>query len=149
MLPSTPLAPFPPPPITTITPPSPSSQGVAPLTGAAYAQQHFAQNRALQEQLRKFWADMRAEVERVSTEPSEFKAQQLPLARIKKVRGARWEEPVSWRARDALCINQTRGRSAPAPPAPTAPSALPYLPPDHEIRRGRAHDLRGGARAVR
>jgi hypothetical protein len=52
----------------------------------AYAQQHFAQNHVLQEQLKKFWAEMMEDVQGVGTDPAEFKSQQLPLARIKKVR---------------------------------------------------------------
>ena len=53
--------------------------------GATFAQQHFTQNKELQEQLKKFWAEMRDDVEKVGTDPAEFKSQQLPLARIKKV----------------------------------------------------------------
>lgn len=52
----------------------------------AYAQQHFAQNHVLQEQLKKFWEEMMEDVQGVGTDPAEFKSQQLPLARIKKVR---------------------------------------------------------------
>jgi hypothetical protein len=55
------------------------------LPGTTYAQQHFNQNHELQEQLGKFWAEMRDEVDKVGTDPAEFKSQQLPLARIKKV----------------------------------------------------------------
>jgi nuclear transcription factor Y gamma len=60
------------------------SSGILP--GTTYAQQHFAQNHELQEQLSKFWSEMRDEVDNVGTDPAEFKSQQLPLARIKKVR---------------------------------------------------------------
>lgn len=60
------------------------SSGVLP--GSTYAQQHFAQNHELQEQLSKFWSEMSDEVDKVGTYPAEFKSQQLPLARIKKVR---------------------------------------------------------------
>jgi hypothetical protein len=63
------------------------SSGILP--GTTYAQQHFAQNHELQEQLSKFWAEMRDEVDNVGTDPAEFKSQQLPLARIKKVRTRR------------------------------------------------------------
>jgi hypothetical protein len=56
------------------------------LAGTTYAQHHFAQNHELQEQLSKFWAEMREDVDKVGTDPAEFKSQQLPLARIKKVR---------------------------------------------------------------
>ncbi|KAG7669998.1 hypothetical protein Ndes2526B_g06373 [Nannochloris sp. 'desiccata'] len=59
------------------------SSGILP--GTTYAQQHFAQNHELQEQLSKFWSEMRDEVDKVGTDPAEFKSQQLPLARIKKI----------------------------------------------------------------
>ena len=52
---------------------------------ASYARHHFAQNYALQEQLRNFWQEMLEDVKQVGTDPAEFKSQQLPLARIKKV----------------------------------------------------------------
>lgn len=61
------------------------ASGSIPVSATAYAQQHFAQNKALQEELKKFWAEMKADVEKVGTDPAEFKSQQLPLARIKKV----------------------------------------------------------------
>ena len=44
-----------------------------------------ARQAAQTEVLRKFWADMKAEAEAHSDNPADFKAQQLPLARIKKV----------------------------------------------------------------
>jgi nuclear transcription factor Y, gamma len=40
---------------------------------------------ALEEQLRGFWQQAAVEVEATSTDPLEFKTQQLPLARIKKI----------------------------------------------------------------
>lgn len=55
----------------------------------AYAQQHFAQNHVLQEQLKKFWGEMMEDVQGVGTDPAEFKSQQLPLARVKKVNSLR------------------------------------------------------------
>lgn len=61
----------------------PSGSGLS--GGGGYAQQHYAQNKQLQEQLQKFWAEMRDDVEKVGTDPAEFKSQQLPLARIKKI----------------------------------------------------------------
>jgi hypothetical protein len=50
-----------------------------------YAQMHFAQNHALQEELREFWDASLKDVEGAGADPAEFKNQQLPLARIKKV----------------------------------------------------------------
>lgn len=47
--------------------------------------QQFAAAQAQSEQLRRFWAEMIEEAQRTGTDPLEFKTQQLPLARIKKV----------------------------------------------------------------
>lgn len=44
-----------------------------------------AQNAALSEQLRQFWAGQLLEVQQAGIDPAEFKNTQLPLARIKKV----------------------------------------------------------------
>lgn len=38
-------------------------------------------------QLRMFWEQQHLEIQQVGTDPAEFKNHQLPLARIKKVRG--------------------------------------------------------------
>lgn len=62
--------------------------------GQQYAQQ-FAQHYAAQnqqpaaqtDQMRQFWAQQLQEIEQVPSDPAEFKNHQLPLARIKKVRG--------------------------------------------------------------
>lgn len=54
--------------------------------GQAMAQQAAAEQQKLQaEQLRKFWGEMKKEAVEHSTEPADFKNQQLPLARIKKI----------------------------------------------------------------
>ena len=58
--------------------------------GPGYAQQHYAQNHELQQQLAKFWTEMMEDVKKVGTDPAEFKSQQLPLARIKKVSPSTW-----------------------------------------------------------
>ncbi len=50
-----------------------------------YAAQPLQQASAQPEQLRAFWQQQMLEVEQTSADPSEFKNQQLPLARIKKV----------------------------------------------------------------
>lgn len=54
--------------------------------GQVTSQQAAAEQQKLQaEQLRKFWGEMKTEAAEHSTEPADFKNQQLPLARIKKV----------------------------------------------------------------
>ena len=100
-------------------PPSSINAGTLP-SSSGYAHQHFAQNHVLQEQLRKFWGEMMEEVQRTGTDPVEFKTQQLPLARIKKVR-ALW-----------VCVNSCGGAdffklcgggpSPLPPPSPNSPS---------------------------
>jgi hypothetical protein len=37
-------------------------------------------------ELKQFWEEQAVEIEKTGTDPQEFKNQQLPLARIKKVR---------------------------------------------------------------
>lgn len=59
--------------------------GVPPGYPLPYLQQ-YAAAQAQVEQLRRFWAEMKEEVSRAGTDPLEFKNQQLPLARIKKVK---------------------------------------------------------------
>jgi hypothetical protein len=41
---------------------------------------------SLDDQLKKFWEEMMEDVQNTGTDLADFKTQQLPLARIKKVR---------------------------------------------------------------
>jgi hypothetical protein len=79
--------------------------------GQVTSQQAAAEQQKLQaEQLRKFWGEMKKEAAEHSTEPADFKNQQLPLARIKKVpsgpghaAGARAWQPMPRRRRVWAC----------------------------------------------
>ncbi|GAB4822153.1 hypothetical protein N2152v2_009199 [Parachlorella kessleri] len=66
--------------------PGMAGMGVPPnyAMPASYMQQ-FAAAQAQTEQLRRFWVEMKEEAGRAGTDPLEFKNQQLPLARIKKI----------------------------------------------------------------
>ena len=68
--------------------PNPGGFGVQPP--AAYVQQYAALE-AQREQLRQYWEEMREDVAKASTDAVDFKNQQLPLARIKKVGGGWWQ----------------------------------------------------------
>ena len=47
----------------------------------------WAAGPATEQALREFWEQQKEEIEQVGTDMQEFKNHQLPLARIKKVRG--------------------------------------------------------------
>lgn len=50
------------------------------------AMAHFLAMQSQAEALRKLWADICSDIEKHSTDLADFKAQHLPLARIKKAR---------------------------------------------------------------
>jgi hypothetical protein len=65
-------------------------------TQSGYA--HAAQE-LLNEQLRNFWMGVRNDVEEASMDPAEYKNQQLPLARIKKVQPKSFKFPADFAVR--------------------------------------------------
>lgn len=57
---------------------------VAPVNVDKESDEYLAKVK-LMRQLKRFWKQQAEEIDRSGTDPSEFKSQQLPLARIKKV----------------------------------------------------------------
>lgn len=102
--------------------------------GGGYLQQFQAQQ-ALAEELQKFWEAMKAEVEEHSELLTDFKTQALPLARIKKVGGAKG---VGAGARARTCMagvqrlhlrRAAHARGATSSPLSIATHSHPALPP--------------------
>jgi nuclear transcription factor Y gamma len=101
-----------------------------------YTQHQYAHNQALHDQLRRFWGDMAQDVENTGSDPMEFKTQQLPLARIKKV-GATGDG-VGAAAAAALAALRCAATPAARPPPPS-PSCCPPARPqimksDEDVR---------------